>query len=217
MRLVPIDSFSFFVLLARFSLSLIVNFSDSDDEDDEEEADDDDLSSRLAGVSLDDADAVWQRLSSTERTEFEKLLQTGGITELLPEFSPWWEKYVKFLLLQSQYIIIKLHVLMYFWLNCFFRNSKLVEEVKLNDDSNSDVVKPERKPKCSIPHVVKDIPNFKDLCVSILEKTLVILFGQQTYPLFPFYFSPPEKNCFALSAVQHYKYNWFICVHSPML
>lgn len=82
----------FFVLLLRF-----YSFLDSDDEnDEEEEEEDDDLSSRLAGVSLDDADAVWQRLSSSERAEFEKLLQTGGITELLPEFSPWWEKYVEF-------------------------------------------------------------------------------------------------------------------------
>lgn len=63
--------------------------ADSDDELYEEE---DELSSRLGGVSLDDADAVWQRLTPSERAEFEKLLQTGGITELLPKFSPWWNK-----------------------------------------------------------------------------------------------------------------------------
>lgn len=107
---------------------------DSDDENDEEE-EGDDLSSRLAGVSLDDADAVWQRLSSSERAEFEKLLQTGGITELLPEFSPWWEK-----------------------------KSKLVEEVELPDGSNSDLLKAESQTKVSIPDILKDIPNFKDLC-----------------------------------------------------
>lgn len=69
--------------------SLCFDLSDSDDDDDEIE---DELSARLTGVSLEDADAVWQRLTSSERADFEKMLQTGRITELLPAFSPWWSK-----------------------------------------------------------------------------------------------------------------------------
>lgn len=60
---------------------------DSDDEDDEGP----DLAARLEGIDLDDPDAIWTRLTSDERQEFELLLKTGDIQNVIPSFQPWWE------------------------------------------------------------------------------------------------------------------------------
>ena len=68
---------------------------DDDDEDDGEDLldsdDDDELSERMAGVDLDDADAIWGHLTPGERKEFERLVDTGDISKMVPEFKPWWE------------------------------------------------------------------------------------------------------------------------------
>ncbi|KAF4523227.1 hypothetical protein B566_EDAN011765 [Ephemera danica] len=56
-----------------------------DEEEDLEEADSDDssgeggedLAARLAGVNLDDADSVWEKLSHEEREQFQQLLTSG--------------------------------------------------------------------------------------------------------------------------------------------
>ncbi|KAJ1523997.1 hypothetical protein ONE63_010541 [Megalurothrips usitatus] len=109
---------------------------DSDDEDEEEEQDDE-LSSRLAGVSLDDADAVWQRLTTSERAEFEKLLQTGGITDLLPEFSPW-SKLVEEV--KSSDVESK-------------------DSASNEGSSNNSITS-----NGSIPVIIKTIPSFNDIC-----------------------------------------------------
>jgi len=64
----------------------------------EEELDSDDepdLAIRLSAVDLDDADQVWSNLSADERRDFERLVQTGDIFTLVPEFSPWWLKFQK--------------------------------------------------------------------------------------------------------------------------
>lgn len=58
---------------------------DSDDDDDAAP-----LSARLEGVSLDDPDRVWGALGDGERAEFHRLIETGQIQKLLPEFVPWW-------------------------------------------------------------------------------------------------------------------------------
>jgi len=58
---------------------------DSDDDPDEE-----DLADRLKGIDLNDAEAVWAQLSKTEQSEFKKLIQSGQVEDLLPEWDPWW-------------------------------------------------------------------------------------------------------------------------------
>jgi hypothetical protein len=57
---------------------------DSDDEVD--------LSERLAEVNLDDADAVWSNLTEEERREFERLVDTGDIAKMVPEYKAWWNR-----------------------------------------------------------------------------------------------------------------------------
>lgn len=49
-----------------------------------------DLAERLANVDLDDANAVWAKMSSVERTEFENLVFGGDASQVLPVTEPWW-------------------------------------------------------------------------------------------------------------------------------
>ena len=64
---------------------------DEDEEDHLDSDDDDELSDRMAGVDLDDADAIWKGLTPGERKEFERLVDSGDISKMVPEFKPWWE------------------------------------------------------------------------------------------------------------------------------
>lgn len=66
---------------------------DSDDADDSVEQTD--LSIRLKGIDLNDADAVWSKLSESERQEFQKIIQSEDVTSILPKFSAWWEIQIK--------------------------------------------------------------------------------------------------------------------------
>ncbi|XP_046387074.1 zinc finger HIT domain-containing protein 2 isoform X2 [Ischnura elegans] len=59
------------------------------DSDDEEMAPE--LEERLAGISLDDADAVWDVLTEEERKEFVDLLQKGDVSQIVPNWTPWWK------------------------------------------------------------------------------------------------------------------------------
>lgn len=58
---------------------------DSDDEDNYA-----DIADRLAGVDLDNADEVWDKLNDDERQEFVAFLQTGDVSKLIPKWEPWW-------------------------------------------------------------------------------------------------------------------------------
>lgn len=66
-----------------------LNEPDQESESDDS-ADEQDIADRLAGIDLDDSDAIWAKLSDQERREFEKLVQTGDIEKLIPEYQPWW-------------------------------------------------------------------------------------------------------------------------------
>ncbi|XP_063709672.1 zinc finger HIT domain-containing protein 2 [Culicoides brevitarsis] len=57
------------------------------DSDDEEELD---LSERIKGVNLNDADALWEKLTDEERNEFHKLIDSGEINDILPTPEPWY-------------------------------------------------------------------------------------------------------------------------------
>ncbi|XP_055325782.1 uncharacterized protein LOC129579634 [Sitodiplosis mosellana] len=63
---------------------------DSDDDEDEPD-DDNDLSKRLEGIDLNDADAIWSKLTESERQEFNKIIQSEDVTSILPKYSAWWE------------------------------------------------------------------------------------------------------------------------------
>lgn len=67
---------------------LYVNFfADSDDDDSLP-----DLYDRLQNVDLNDADEVWKRLSEQEKLEFQAILNSGDVSQLIPEYEPWWCK-----------------------------------------------------------------------------------------------------------------------------
>ena len=59
---------------------------DSDDLDDSDE----DLEERMKNVDLDSPDEVWNNLTENEKREFQELIESGKITEILPPFEPWW-------------------------------------------------------------------------------------------------------------------------------
>lgn len=61
--------------------------SDSDDEDSLP-----DLYERLENVDLNDADEVWDRLSEQEKLEFQAILNSGDVSQLIPQYEPWWCK-----------------------------------------------------------------------------------------------------------------------------
>jgi len=71
----------------------------NDDEDDTIDSDDDedplDLAERLQGVNLDDAAETWAILTKEERRQFSELLQSGDVSNILPEWNPWWKYKVK--------------------------------------------------------------------------------------------------------------------------
>lgn len=60
---------------------------DSDDEDSVP-----DLSERLQNINLNDADRVWECLTEQEKQEFQFMLQTEKISEVIPPYEPWWSK-----------------------------------------------------------------------------------------------------------------------------
>lgn len=75
---------------------------DSDDEGVDATADgQSDLSKRLEGINLDDADAIWAKLTVAERQEFEKIVQSDDVSNIMPPFSPWWENKVQKVLIQE--------------------------------------------------------------------------------------------------------------------
>lgn len=67
---------------------------DSDDDEDRP-IDDDDLSKRLEGIDLNDADAIWSKLTDSERQEFNKIIQSEDVTSILPKYNAWWELKIK--------------------------------------------------------------------------------------------------------------------------
>ena len=52
----------------------------------------DDLAKRFADVSIDgcSTEAIWQRLTETERAEFDKLVNSDQVCSLVELWKPWW-------------------------------------------------------------------------------------------------------------------------------
>lgn len=69
------------------------NRFDADDDDNDSDDDDDvpDLGDRLAGVDLNDADKVWEKLTHDERQEFMAFLKSEDVAKYVPKWTAWWE------------------------------------------------------------------------------------------------------------------------------
>lgn len=81
------------------------------DEDAENDCADEDIAERLKDIDINDADEVWERLTLAEKEEFKKLVSSGEIAKLLPNYKPWWQKN---------------------------KNSKIVEITSSNDEKQED-------------------------------------------------------------------------------
>uniref|UniRef100_A0A182PRR5 HIT-type domain-containing protein n=1 Tax=Anopheles epiroticus TaxID=199890 RepID=A0A182PRR5_9DIPT len=68
--------------------------------DSDDEALEDELASRLDGIDLDNAAAVWDRLTTTEKEEFQRFVENGDIVKMLPEPNTWWAHDYKVSLVQ---------------------------------------------------------------------------------------------------------------------
>lgn len=65
----------------------------SDEEEDVLDSDDEefvDINERLAGIDLDNAEQVWDKLTEDERQEFVAFLRSEDVTKLIPTWEPWW-------------------------------------------------------------------------------------------------------------------------------
>ncbi|XP_075233384.1 zinc finger HIT domain-containing protein 2 [Lycorma delicatula] len=63
---------------------------DLDSDDDVVDDNDNDLVDRLKDIDLNDTDKVWNKLTDREKKEFEELLKSGDVSDILPKFEPWW-------------------------------------------------------------------------------------------------------------------------------
>lgn len=66
-----------------------VDWEDDLDSDDESEGGD--LAERLAEVDLNNADAVWERLTDEEKQEFKSIVYNGEIDKIVQPVEPWWK------------------------------------------------------------------------------------------------------------------------------
>lgn len=101
---------------------------DSDDEEDEPE----DLATRIAGVDLNDADALWERLNDEEKQEFKSLVYNNEIEKLVKEVIPWWEQKI---------------------------DEQLVEDIEENEKKYREILKSCPKELRSIENLIKKSPN----------------------------------------------------------
>lgn len=53
------------------------------------------LFERLEGVDIKDADAIWAKLSESERREMGQVAERHNMTAVLPTYNPWWENKVQ--------------------------------------------------------------------------------------------------------------------------
>ncbi|EDV91115.1 zinc finger HIT domain-containing protein 2 [Drosophila grimshawi] len=51
-----------------------------------------DIAARLKGIDINDADEVWNRLTPEEQQEFQQLITSGNIMQLMPDYKPWWTR-----------------------------------------------------------------------------------------------------------------------------
>lgn len=81
-------------------LQRVENESEDDEEEEEDwdELDSDDnetdggeLADRLAEVDLNNADAVWERLTDEEKQEFKSIVYNGEIEKIVQAMEPWWK------------------------------------------------------------------------------------------------------------------------------
>lgn len=47
------------------------------------------ITNRLDGIDLDDADALWEKLTPDEQTMFRNYVEKGKL-DFLPMWTPWW-------------------------------------------------------------------------------------------------------------------------------
>ncbi|KAK6625075.1 hypothetical protein RUM43_005366 [Polyplax serrata] len=86
----------------RMIESLKNTYQRSLDEESLDDADSEpDLASRLSDLNLDDVDAIWEKLTPSERKDFRKLVATGEIIKILPAWEPWWIVKRKNMLIQE--------------------------------------------------------------------------------------------------------------------
>ena len=75
-------------MLQRLEQEPDEDWDDLDSDDDEIEAAD--LADRLAEVDLNNADAVWERLTDEEKQEFKSIVYNGEIEKIVQSVEPWW-------------------------------------------------------------------------------------------------------------------------------
>lgn len=84
-----IDKKNVLEMLQRVEEPEDLNWDDDLDSDDESESGD--LAERLADVDLNNADAVWERLTDEEKQDFKSIVYNGEIEKIVQPVEPWWQ------------------------------------------------------------------------------------------------------------------------------
>lgn len=63
----------------------------TDQDSDDDTGDEGDLADRLAEVDLNNADAIWERLTDEEKQEFKSIVYNGEIEKIVQPTEPWWK------------------------------------------------------------------------------------------------------------------------------
>lgn len=52
------------------------------------------MNKRIENVDLNNADELWSVLTNAEKQEFEAIIRNGEEDTLLPQWTPWWAKFI---------------------------------------------------------------------------------------------------------------------------
>lgn len=77
-------------------------YEDCLDSDDEDEETAESLDQRVAGIDLEDADAIWEKLDEHERQEFKSLVYNNEFLDMIERKAPWWSQHTKSKLVQDE-------------------------------------------------------------------------------------------------------------------
>lgn len=112
--------------------------------DSDDSMDDSDLAKRLDEVDLNNADAVWERLTTVEREEFKSMVYNNEIDKIIEPVEPWWRQKME------NHLVVDVE-----------ENKKIIEMLKLNCPKITSDIKEFSKisSKTPAPCIIYNIAN----------------------------------------------------------
>lgn len=78
-------------------MEMLQRIENNEEEDEYQDVDSDDssesdLGDRLDGIDLNNADAVWEKLTKDEKEEFKSIVYNGEIEKIVEPVNSWWKQ-----------------------------------------------------------------------------------------------------------------------------